>query len=69
MFRPCPTCKKHVPFEGNPFRPFCSKRCRLIDLGLWATEGYVISGKSSEIDETNLSTSESESPAPPEPDK
>jgi endogenous inhibitor of DNA gyrase (YacG/DUF329 family) len=26
----------------NPFRPFCSKRCRLIDLGIWLEEGYSI---------------------------
>jgi len=25
---------------GNPFRPFCSERCKLIDLGAWATEQY-----------------------------
>jgi hypothetical protein len=28
----------------NPFRPFCSERCRLIDLGAWASDEYQISG-------------------------
>lgn len=38
----CPICKKEVVF-GSPFMPFCSERCRLIDLGKWASEEYVIS--------------------------
>jgi len=38
----CPICKKEVAFD-NPEMPFCSERCRLIDLGNWATEKYVIS--------------------------
>jgi endogenous inhibitor of DNA gyrase (YacG/DUF329 family) len=42
MLVPCPQCKKQVVWEGNPFRPFCSERCRLIDLGQWASEGYKI---------------------------
>jgi endogenous inhibitor of DNA gyrase (YacG/DUF329 family) len=40
---PCPTCKKEVAYSNdNQFRPFCSKRCRLIDLGAWLEEGYSI---------------------------
>ena len=38
----CPICKKEVK-PGDPEMPFCSERCRLIDLGIWASEGYVIS--------------------------
>jgi endogenous inhibitor of DNA gyrase (YacG/DUF329 family) len=38
----CPICKKPVEMN-NPERPFCSERCRLIDLGNWASEKYVIS--------------------------
>lgn len=35
----CPTCGKPVGWnEESPFRPFCSKRCQLIDLGEWANE-------------------------------
>ncbi len=36
----CPKCGKGAPFEGNPFRPFCSERCKLIDLGDWLSERY-----------------------------
>jgi endogenous inhibitor of DNA gyrase (YacG/DUF329 family) len=39
----CPTCKELVEFSpNNAYRPFCSKRCKLIDLGLWASEQYSI---------------------------
>jgi len=38
----CPGCKKESVWEGNPFRPFCSERCKLIDLGAWAAEEYRI---------------------------
>ena len=35
----CPTCGRNVVWnETSPFRPFCSKRCQLIDLGEWAAE-------------------------------
>ena len=38
---PCPICGNPALFSPkNPFRPFCSERCKLIDLGQWATEGY-----------------------------
>ena len=41
---PCPTCKKSVQWlPTNEYRPFCSKRCQLIDLGEWADEGHKIS--------------------------
>jgi len=43
---PCPTCGEASVFEPfNPYRPFCSERCRLIDLGAWAEESYRIPGK------------------------
>ena len=33
---PCPTCKRPVAWgPESPFRPFCSERCRLVDLGAW----------------------------------
>ncbi len=38
----CPICKKPVE-EQTPHYPFCGERCKLIDLGNWASEGYVIS--------------------------
>lgn len=37
----CPTCQKSVRWEEkNKWRPFCSERCQLIDLGAWANEDY-----------------------------
>ncbi|MDA8098151.1 MAG: DNA gyrase inhibitor YacG [Nitrospiraceae bacterium] len=41
----CPICKKERAWKDNPFRPFCSERCRLIDLGQWAGERYRIPGE------------------------
>lgn len=39
----CPQCKTPTVFSPeNPFRPFCSERCRLIDLGEWASGSYAI---------------------------
>ena len=38
----CPTCRKLLA-RTDPEFPFCSERCRLIDLGKWASNGYVIS--------------------------
>jgi endogenous inhibitor of DNA gyrase (YacG/DUF329 family) len=38
----CPICHKPVDLK-DPEAPFCSERCRLIDLGNWASEKYVIS--------------------------
>jgi endogenous inhibitor of DNA gyrase (YacG/DUF329 family) len=38
----CPTCREVVADQGENF-PFCSDRCRLIDLGKWASGGYRIS--------------------------
>jgi uncharacterized protein len=37
----CPTCGKQVAWSPeSTWRPFCSERCKLIDLGAWATERY-----------------------------
>jgi len=38
----CPRCGTETEFEGNPHRPFCSERCRLIDLGRWLSGDYAI---------------------------
>ena len=38
----CPICKKEVEI-GSPEFPFCSERCRTIDLGNWASEQYKFS--------------------------
>ncbi|MFH1148310.1 MAG: DNA gyrase inhibitor YacG [Pseudomonadota bacterium] len=41
----CPICSRLCPWEGNPFRPFCSDRCKLLDLGKWFDEDYRIPGE------------------------
>lgn len=39
----CPTCSKEVAWlESSTYRPFCSDRCKQIDLGAWADESYSI---------------------------
>lgn len=39
----CPQCKKLIEYSlSNKFRPFCSERCQLIDLGDWANENFKI---------------------------
>jgi len=41
----CPICHKQAsPTPDNPARPFCSERCRMIDLGTWAGEEYRVAG-------------------------
>jgi hypothetical protein len=41
----CPTCGAAVTWgPQSPFRPFCSERCRQIDLGAWASESYRVAG-------------------------
>jgi len=49
----CPTCQKLIEWdEKNPYRPFCCKRCQLIDLGEWANETHRI--PTDEINEEDL---------------
>ncbi len=39
----CPTCGAPAEYSpANPWRPFCGERCRLVDLGAWASESYRI---------------------------
>lgn len=44
----CPICKKKTTWEENPWRPFCSERCKLIDLGKWVSDEYKIEGEKKE---------------------
>ena len=46
----CPICKKPAKADDADF-PFCSERCRLIDLGKWASGAYVISSPVTDADE------------------
>lgn len=50
---PCPTCGKPALYaESNPARPFCSERCRTVDLGGWASEAYRIPAQPAEDEGT-----------------
>lgn len=47
----CPICGKPVEWtEESPFRPFCSDRCRQIDLGAWADESYRVTSRQEDED-------------------
>ncbi|MCW5656248.1 MAG: DNA gyrase inhibitor YacG [Burkholderiaceae bacterium] len=42
----CPGCARRIEYsERNPWRPFCSERCRGVDLGAWASERFRIAGQ------------------------
>ena len=43
MKRNCPICRKPTESEKDADFPFCSERCRMLDLGNWASEKYVVS--------------------------
>lgn len=50
----CPTCKKTVAWTAEQtFKPFCSERCKLIDLGEWAMEEKRIAGEPLLLEEEN----------------
>jgi uncharacterized protein len=39
---PCPTCRQKGAWFATPFGPFCSERCKMVDLGRWLGEDYRI---------------------------
>jgi uncharacterized protein len=41
----CPACGKPIEWKDNPFRPFCSERCQLVDLGRWVEGEYRVPGE------------------------
>ena len=47
----CPRCEAPVRWgPESPFRPFCSERCKMIDLGAWASEAYRVAVKGNDED-------------------
>ena len=57
----CPVCGKRLPWtDASRYRPFCSERCKVIDLGDWAAQRHVIHGSSAE---TSEETPDTESPS------
>jgi endogenous inhibitor of DNA gyrase (YacG/DUF329 family) len=45
----CPTCKKEIERADTDFPPFCSERCKLIDLGRWFDGTYSLPGEPADI--------------------
>lgn len=61
----CPQCGNFSAYHSeNAYRPFCGKRCKLIDLGAWANDAYVIAGPP--LEEMAADEEGAESPLPPE---
>lgn len=54
----CPLCQHMTQWDENPWRPFCSERCQLIDLGKWAGGEYRIAGNrlTADLDEDEPET-------------
>jgi len=51
----CPQCDTEVPWQdAQQWKPFCSERCKLIDLGEWASEGHRIAGEPSQIADIDI---------------
>ena len=46
----CPLCYQPSTWGGNPWRPFCSERCQVTDLGAWAMEHYRVPGPTLTMD-------------------
>lgn len=55
---PCPTCRKTGPWQDGPAFPFCSERCKMIDLGKWLGEEHRISSPLTVKDLQELSETE-----------
>jgi len=62
----CPICKRATDSDFDKDFPFCSDRCRLQDLGAWASEKYVVCDPV--FDETELAESDEQNKARPKPD-
>ncbi|MGA3157548.1 MAG: DNA gyrase inhibitor YacG [Steroidobacteraceae bacterium] len=51
----CPTCGRRIQWsEEFPWRPFCSERCKMVDLGAWFTERHTIPGEPADPDDPQL---------------
>ncbi len=59
----CPTCSASVEWvTASEWRPFCSERCKLIDLGAWASESYRVPDQSMSPDAPEFTTQPTRSP-------
>lgn len=62
LIKPCPICRKPVSWETTTTRPFCSERCKLMDLGAWSAEDYRVALGSEDTEERPSLDEESELP-------
>ena len=54
IIRTCPLCHQKAAWVDNPWRPFCSERCQMVDLGRWANEEYrVVSADLADLADLN----------------
>ena len=61
----CPTCGGDSLFDpSNPWRPFCSERCKSIDLGAWASERYRVAEQASNDESDSISDDDNEDVGP-----
>ncbi len=60
----CPICLKMATWEENRWRPFCSERCKMVDLGNWASDAYRIPGKPENSDDDDIPDEDSSTGAP-----
>lgn len=49
----CATCKEEFAYYDSEYRPFCSERCKMVDLGLWLNESYTVAGAPVPTNETD----------------
>jgi len=52
----CPICRTETEWQANPYRPFCSERCKMIDLDHWLSERYRIEGGDASDEESELAS-------------
>lgn len=62
----CPTCHREIDWSQSPFRPFCSERCKLIDLGAWLTEKHSIPGEPAPDEAVDRTPGQQDGDPPPQ---
>ncbi len=45
----CPHCKKQFNYYSSQFRPFCTEKCKMVDLGHWFDESYTVEGRDNTV--------------------
>ena len=50
----CPNCGRETEYKGNEFRPFCSERCKMLDLGAWIDGEYTLPVEGTEVTEEDI---------------